>query len=163
MIFGGGLLMARVDANINKETLSFICSQIGVTVVFLSQKTGFAEEKINAWLDVSNTTYPTLNQAKTLAKILKVPFAGLYMDKANIPIKQLPPFRNLRTLPFSYTSDDSSLNLAIVELIRYNDFLVSAKTEMNIEAPTLTLPLISDNAGVGDYANTIQCQQDKES
>ena len=147
--------MARADANINKETLSFICSQIGVTVAYLSQRTGQTEERVNAWLDTSNTDYPTINQAKGLAKVLKVPFAGLYMNKNILPIKQLPALRNLRTLPYDIAMDDSSLNLAVVELIRYHDFLVSSESDMKIEALPLSLPAIADNASVIEYAKTI--------
>ena len=32
--------MARADANINREALGYICSQISVTVTFLSQGKG---------------------------------------------------------------------------------------------------------------------------
>lgn len=148
--------MARADANINKETLSFICSQIGVTVAYLSQRTGQTEERVSAWLDTSNTDYPTINQAKGLAKVLKVPFAGLYMNKNILPIKQLPALRNLRTLPYDIGMDDSSLNLAVVELIRYHDFLVSSESDMIIEALPLSLPAIADNASVIEYAKTIR-------
>lgn len=148
--------MATAEANINKETLGFICSQIGVTTVFLSHRTGHTQEKIGAWLDSSNDEFPTINQAKNLAKILKVPFAGLYMNKDNLPIKQLPSLRNLRTLPYSYPVDDSALNLAVVELIRYHDFLISSETEMNIQTTTLSLPTISNDASVADYAKTIR-------
>ncbi|OQB26275.1 MAG: hypothetical protein BWY11_00015 [Firmicutes bacterium ADurb.Bin182] len=148
-------MAARIDANINKETICFICSQIGVTTTFLSQRTGLAEDKVGAWLDVSSDAYPTLNQAKNLAKVLKVPFAGLYMHKDNLPIKQLPSLRNLRTLPYS-SPDDSSLNLAVVELIRYHDFLTSAEAELKIVAPTLTLPSIRETADVAEYAKIIR-------
>lgn len=148
--------MARADANINKETLSFICSQIGVTVAYLSQRTGQTEEKVRAWMDVSNTDYPTINQAKGIAKVLKVPFAGLYMNKSILPIKQLPSLRNLRTLPYEMAMDDSSLNLAVVELIRYHDFLSSSESDMQIDAIPLSLPAIADNASVIEYAKTIR-------
>jgi hypothetical protein len=151
-----GLPMARADANINKETLSFICSQIGVTVAYLSQRTGQTEEKVRAWMDVSNTDYPTINQAKGIAKVLKVPFAGLYMNKSILPIKQLPSLRNLRTLPYEMAMDDSSLNLAVVELIRYHDFLSSSESDMQIDAIPLSLPAIADNASVIEYAKTIR-------
>ena len=57
-------MAARIDANINKETICFICSQIGVITTFLSQRTGIAEDKVGAWLDVSSNIYPTLYQAK---------------------------------------------------------------------------------------------------
>lgn len=148
--------MARADANINKETLGFICSQIGVTNVFLSQRTGHAEEKLSAWMDVTNSTFPTINQAKGIAKVLKVPFAGLYMNKENLPIKQLPSLRNLRTLQHSCPTDDSALNLAVVELIRYHDFLASSEAEMDIQVAPLSLPRISQNASVVDYAKIIR-------
>ena len=148
--------MARVDANINKETLGYICSQIGVTVTFLSQRTGQTEERVSAWLDASNTDYPTINQAKGLAKVLKVPFAGLYMNKDILPIKQLPVLKNLRTLPYEIATDDSSLNLAVVELIRYHDFMTSSESDMKIEALPLSLPSIAGNASVIEYAKTIR-------
>lgn len=148
-------MAARIDANINKETVSFICTRIGVTTAFLAQRTGLAEDKVGSWLDVSSDTYPTLNQAKALAKVLKVPFAGLYMNKDNLPIKQLPSLHNLRTLPYAST-DDSSLNLAIVELIRYHDFLTSAESELDITAPSLALPIISDTTNVVEYAGRIR-------
>jgi Zn-dependent peptidase ImmA (M78 family)/transcriptional regulator with XRE-family HTH domain len=148
-------MAARIDANINKETINFICAQIGVTTAFLAKKTGLAEEKVGLWLDVSNDTYPTLNQAKTLAKALKVPFAGLYMHKENLPIKQLPALRNLRTMQYAST-DESSLNLAIAELIRYHEFLMSAESELNIAAPLLALPTIPDTATVVEYAGLIR-------
>ncbi|MDR1821327.1 MAG: ImmA/IrrE family metallo-endopeptidase [Oscillospiraceae bacterium] len=145
----------RIDANINKETVSFICTQIGVTSSFLVKKTGFAEDKIGAWLDVSNDAYPTLNQAKTLAKALKVPFAGLYMHKDNIPIKKLPSLLNLRRVPDAL-SDGSALNLAVVELIRYHDFLSSAESDLDIVAPQLTLPSVSDTETSTTFAAHIR-------
>jgi Zn-dependent peptidase ImmA (M78 family) len=148
--------MVRTCANINKETLCYICSQIGVSATFLSQKTGVSEEKVNEWLDASNNTFPTFNQAKSLAKILKIPFAGLYMIKDKLPINQLPSLRNLRTLPDSRPIDDSSLNLAVAELIRYRDFLLSSETEMEIETKQLSLPTLSEGTGIADYAKTIR-------
>ena len=148
--------MARADANINKETLAFICSQIGVTKVFLSQRTGHPETKIDAWLNADNDAYPTINQAKSLAKVLKLPFAGLYMNKNNLPIKKLPSIRNLRTLPDSYPMDDSALNLAVIELIRYHGFLTSSEKEMDIHTTPLSLPTISDDASVAEYAIVIR-------
>jgi len=148
--------MARVDANISKETLGFICSQIGVTVAFLSQRMGITEERISTWLNPSSENFPTINQAKSLAKVIKVPFAGLYMDRVRLPIKQLPSLRNLRTLPNSFPMDDSLLNLAVAELIRYYDFLISSEAEMEIEATQLSLPSILDTASVAEYTKTIR-------
>jgi Zn-dependent peptidase ImmA (M78 family) len=148
--------MAQVYAKINKETIGFICSQIGVTVSFLSQKTGYTEDSINAWLDTSSNAFPTIGQAKKLAKALKVPFAGLYINKKFIPIKKLPPLRNLRTLTIGNVVDDSSLNLAVVELIRYHDFLTSSESEMEIEVVPLSLPSIPDTTNAPEYAKSIR-------
>lgn len=148
-------MAARIDANINKETINFICVQIGVTKAFLAKKTGLAEDKVGLWLDTSNDVYPTLNQAKTLAKALKVPFAGLYMHKNNLPIKQLPALRNLRAMQYA-SVDESSLNLAIAELIHYHEFLISAESELNITAPLMDLPTINDTEIVAEYAELIR-------
>jgi Zn-dependent peptidase ImmA (M78 family) len=150
------LSMARANAKISKETLCFICTRIGVTADFLSQRTGFSEQKITTWLDISNDSFPTINQAKSIAKILKIPFAGLYMTKDNIPIKQLPSLRNLRTLPSLSETDDSALNLAISELMRYCDLLTLSEREMDIEPTSLLLPTLSDTASVVDCASTIR-------
>ncbi|MGJ4852120.1 ImmA/IrrE family metallo-endopeptidase [Bacillota bacterium Meth-B3] len=148
-------MAARIDATINKETVSFICTRIGITTAFLAQRTGLAEDKVGSWLDVSSDAYPTLNQAKALAKVLKIPFAGLYMHKDNLPIKQLPLLRNLRRLPEAL-SDSSSLNLAVVELIRYHDFLTSAESELKITTSPLVLPSIPDMASAAVYARQIR-------
>lgn len=148
-------MAARIDASINKETIGFICAQIGVTTDFLAKKTKLAEDKVGSWLDASNDTYPTLNQAKTLAKALKVPFAGLYMHKDNLPIRQLPSLRNLRTVQYA-SVDNSSLNLAVAELIQYYDFLASAESELNIITQPVALPAISDKASVAEYAGLIR-------
>ncbi|MCE5177106.1 MAG: ImmA/IrrE family metallo-endopeptidase [Caldisericales bacterium] len=148
-------MAVRIDAIINKETISFICTRIGVSTAFLAQKTKLAEDKFGSWLDISNDAYPTLKQAKKIAKTLKIPFAGLYMYKDNLPIKHLPSLRNLRRLP-EELSDDSSLNLAVVELIRYHDFLTSAESELEITAPPLALPSIPDTASKAEYAGHIR-------
>ena len=149
-------MAARVDANINKETLSFICSQIGVSTDYLSQRTNQDKSKILAWINATDPSLPTLIQAKSIATILRVPFAALYMDKDKLPIKKLPKLRNLRSMLYDAPKDDSSLNLAIADLIRYHDFLISTDTELEIAPPLFTLPVIAESAGVIDYAKVIR-------
>jgi Zn-dependent peptidase ImmA (M78 family) len=143
-------------ALINKETLSFICSQIGVTTAYLASKTGVAEDKVALWLDVNDRTLPTINQAKTIAKALKIPFAGLYMNKDIIKINHLPKLRNLRTILFGMVVDDSALNIAIADLIRSRDFLFSTETELGIENTPLLLPMISESDTPAKVAATIR-------
>ncbi len=148
--------MTRQNANINKETFSFICLQLGISSSFLAQKTGHSEEKINLWLDTSNDIFPTINQAKKIAKVLRIPFAGLYMNKENLPVQKLPQLRDLRTLPNSGKVDNSLLNLAVAELIRYHDFLLSSESEMDIIATPLLLPVIPPSTTVSKYARIIR-------
>lgn len=148
--------MPRVNALINKETLAYICSQIGITSTYLAKRTNFAEETIEKWLDTENKAVPTINQAKALARVLKIPFAGLYMCKEQINLKHLPKIRNLRTMPDGITIDDSALNLAIVELIRAQEFLHSTEKELGLSNVPITLPVMPDNASPADYARTIR-------
>jgi len=149
--------MAQTYAHINKETLSFICSQIGVSATYLSQRAKISEKKIGACLNNSSTDLLTINQAKELAKVLKIPFAGLYMNKDIVPVKKLPIFKNLRTLPYEITMDNSSLNLAVAELIRYHDFMTSSESEMDFEAVPLSLPIIPDSASWNYSRNWTRC------
>ncbi len=148
--------MTRIVASINKETLEHICTQIGVTAAFLAERTEQTEERICSWLDIKNDDFPTINQAKSVAKALKVPLAGLYMSKENIPIQKLPKLRNLRTLSGAETMDDSAINLAVAELIRYHDFMISSESDMEIESAKLSLPAISKNASVIGYSKIIR-------
>lgn len=148
--------MPRAYALINKETLSYICSYVGVTNTFLAQRTHIAEETIAMWLATDDAAVPTINQAKVLAKALKVPFAGLYMNKEHINFKHLPNIRNLRTMSEGIAIDDSALNLALVDLIRSRDFLYSSEEELGLAKTPLTLPEIPDDASPAEYARTIR-------
>ena len=90
--------MATNFALINKETLSFICNGKGVTIDFLAQKSKYSTDKIKRWLDINDKRFPTINQAKTLADCLHIPFASLYMDSKDIPMKSIPSYKNMRTV-----------------------------------------------------------------
>lgn len=148
--------MPRTNALINKETLAYICSHIGVTNAFLAQRTHIAEETIAKWLIADDAAVPTISQAKTLAKALKVPFAGLYMSKEHINFKHLSNLRNLRTMPEGITIDDSALNLALVDLIRARDFLYSSEEELGLVNIPPILPAIPDEASPVEYARAIR-------
>ena len=148
--------MPRANALINKETLAHICTHIGVTNAFLAQRTNIAEDTIAKWLVMDDTTIPTINQAKALAKVLKLPFAGLYMSKEHVNLKHLPNLRSLRTMPEGIVIDDSALNLAIVDLVRARDFLYSSEEELGLPKTPLTLPLIPDSTSPTEYAKAIR-------
>ncbi|MDR0355399.1 MAG: ImmA/IrrE family metallo-endopeptidase [Deltaproteobacteria bacterium] len=145
-----------IRALINKETLVFICSQIGVTTSCLASKAGLAEDKLAPWLDVKVGDLPTINQAKKMAKALKIPFAALYLNKENIPVNRLPKLRDFRKIPFGIGGDDSGLNIAIADLIRSRDFLISTETELGLERAVLSLPPVSDSDAPADVAATIR-------
>lgn len=148
--------MSRTNALINKETLEYICSHVGVTNAFLAQRTHISEETIAKWLTADDVAVPTINQAKALAKALNIPFAGLYMSKEHINFKHLSHLRNLRTMPEGIAIDDSALNLALVDLIRAHDFLYSSEEELGLVNVPLTLPAIPDNASPVKYAKAIR-------
>ena len=148
--------MPKANALINKETLAYICSHIGVTTEFLAKRTHIAEDSIAKWLSLDDATVPTINQAKTLAKALRVPFAGLYMSKDNINFKHLPNLRNLRTMPDGVDIDDSALNLAIIDLVRARDFLYSSEAELGLTNTPLSLPTIPESATPTEYSKDIR-------
>lgn len=148
--------MPRANALINKETLTHICTHIGVTTAFLSQRTHISEDTIKRWLTIDDAAVPTINQAKTLANTLKVPFAGLYMRKEHINFKNLPNLRNLRTMLDGIAIDDSALNLAIVDLIRAHDFLKDTEADLDLTNIPLSLPAIASTATAAEYARSIR-------
>lgn len=127
--------MALVYATINKETLLHICSSKKVSADFIINKTKLNPAKISLWLDTTNPALPTIKQAKTLAACLHIPFAGLYMNPDDIPLKSIPNIRNLRTMQGASAPDDSSLNIAMVDILLERDFLINANAEFGRTAP----------------------------
>ncbi|MDR1546193.1 MAG: ImmA/IrrE family metallo-endopeptidase [Deltaproteobacteria bacterium] len=143
-------------ALINKETLAHICSTIRVTPSYLAKKIGLSEDKVMLWISIGNNTLPSINQAKLIAKALKLPFAGLYMNKNNIKIGHLPSIRNLRTMSDPIVTDNSALNIEIADLIRSKDFLFLTKLELGVENTPMSLPTISDNATPAEVVEIIR-------
>lgn len=116
-------LSERIYAKINKDALRFIRISKGVTIDYLAEKTKINAKKLELWEDEYNESFPTINQAKTLAKVLRVPFAAFYMIPENIDIAKLPKIINKRTLQSS-TFDESGINLAIIDLINYRNYYI---------------------------------------
>ncbi|MCL2135564.1 MAG: ImmA/IrrE family metallo-endopeptidase [Candidatus Bathyarchaeota archaeon] len=124
--------MTNERAIINKVTLVFLLSKKGVTTEYLSQKTNYKIEQIQEWLDVKNGELPTLNQARKIAEVLRVPFASLYMTVETITtlIPTKPNVQNRRIMD-AISPDDSSVNLAIIDLLQARDFYIG--TELLLE------------------------------
>lgn len=133
-----------VYALINKEVIPYVCTGKKVTKDFLHTATKLNMEKIEKWIDVNDPTLPTILQAKKLAKCLHIPFAGLYMNTADINIKSIPAIRNYRTLNGSLAIDDSGLNIAICDVLQERDFLIEESRELGIPLPLFSISTFTE-------------------
>ncbi len=140
--------MARGYALIDKNTLSYICTNKGVSPAFIVSRTKCDPAKVNLWLNPTEEALPTINQAKALASCLHIPFAGLYMKSQDIPLNRIPNIRNLRTLQDA-AIDDSALNIAVIDVLQERAFLIATNEQFEISIPVFspTVPS-SDNPAV---------------
>lgn len=150
-------MVGYVYATINKDTLAHICKEKGVSSEFLASKTKLNMSRLNQWLTPTDINLPTINQAKKIAACLHMPFAGLYMNPCDIPLKRIPNIRNMRTMSGAVSIDDSSLNIAMIDVLLERDFLLSADDEFGITPPDFE-PLIPDSDSVDEWANAIRKQ-----
>ena len=146
--------MPRGTALINKDTLAYICSSKGVSPAFIVSRTKYNPGKVNLWLNPTEPALPTINQAKSIASCLHIPFAGLYMNSQDIPLKRIPNVRNLRTMQGA-TIDDSALNIAVIDVLQERDFLLDANAQFEIATPSFTPIFPSSNDPVV-WAKTIR-------
>ena len=149
--------MGYVYATINKDTLAHICKEKGVSSEFLASKTKLNMSRLNRWLTPADINLPTINQAKKIAACLHIPLAGLYMNPCDIPLKRIPSVRNMRTMSGTVSTDDSSLNIAMIDVLLERDFLLSADDEFGITPPDFD-PLIPDSNSVDEWADAIRKQ-----
>lgn len=134
-----------VYALINKEVIPFICTHKKVSKEYLQEKTKYAFDKLEKWLDINDPSLPTINQAKKISSILHVPFAGLYMNTCDIKIKSIPPIKNFRTFDGIPSIDDSGLNIAICDVLLERDFLIEGKNELGLLSTTFSAPICQSN------------------
>ena len=153
----GSDTIAYTYALINKETLAYICGKKGISNNFISDRTKLNADKVALWLDSSDQALPTIKQAKAIANCIHVPFAGLYMNPSDIPLKQIPSVKNMRTMYGTYSEDNSALNIAMIDLLLERDFLISAGTELEQDAPPF-VPCIPDSTDPIVWANSIRSQ-----
>lgn len=73
-----------IYARINKETLRCISEKKAVSFDYITRITKFPEAKVALWEDGNSGKFPTINQAKAIAKCYRIPFAGLYMNFSDI-------------------------------------------------------------------------------
>lgn len=113
--------------------------------------------KLNQWLTPAGSALPTIKQAKKIASCLHIPFAGLYMNPGDIPLKKIPNVRNMRTMYGTVNTDDSALNIAMIDVLLERDFLLSADDEFGITPPNFN-PIIPDCNSVDEWASAIRKQ-----
>ena len=90
--------MAYIYAQINKNTLAYIFEGKRVSKDYIVSKTGIKSEKLDKWLNTTDTLLPIINQAKSIASCLHIPFAGFYMNPEHVKLKAIPAVKNYKTL-----------------------------------------------------------------
>lgn len=145
---------ALVYAKVNKETLRFIRDKKQVSFDYIERIAKFPEAKITLWEDESSGKLPTINQAKKLALCYRVPFAGFYMNSADINVKHLPRLINKRSM-IGAATDDSAVNLALLDLVNERDFYVETKEALRETIPEFDLQ-ISDALLSTEWARIIR-------
>ena len=143
-----------VYARINKETMKFIRETKAITLDYVSRITKYSSSKIELWENSDTDKFPTINQAKSIAKCYRVPFAGLYMNANDINIRHLPKVRNLRTLPDT-TLDNSALNLAMIDVLSARDLLIDSKIALHENMSPFAIQAV-DSEDVNQWAKTIR-------
>lgn len=133
--------MAYIYAQINKNTLAYIFKGKRVSKDYVASKAVVKSEKLDKWLDVADALLPTINQAKSIANCLHIPFAGLYMNPEHVKIKSIPSVKNYRTLYGGIAMDDSAINIAIMDLVRERDFLLESSKENGFYLPTFNFSI----------------------
>lgn len=129
-----------IYARINKETLRCIREKKAVSFDYITRITKFPEAKVALWEDGNSGKFPTINQAKAIAKCYRIPFAGLYMNFSDINVKHLPQMRNLRTLPDA-SIDNSALNLAIADILSARELLLESKKTLKETIPAFSISI----------------------
>ena len=148
--------MARGTALINKDTLSYICTNKGVSPAFIVSRTKCSLAKVGVWLNPTETALPTINEAKKIARCLHIPFAGLYMNSRDIPLKRIPSIKNLRTIQDA-SHDDSALNVAVIDVLQERDFLIAANEQFEVSQPVFS-PVVPSSDDPAIWANSIREQ-----
>lgn len=147
--------MALQYALINKRTLLTIIEKKKVTNDYILLKTKLKQNKYSQWLDVNDPLFPTINQAKSIAACIHVPFAGLYMNPDLVPYRSIPSIKNKRTLFGADIMDESAVNIAIFDLLQELEYLIALSDELDEAIPQYNMSTpTSDNSK--DWASYIR-------
>lgn len=144
-----------IYAHINKNTLRFVREQKAISFDYVTRITKFKEDKLTLWKSNDSGKFPTINQAKTIAKCYRIPFAGLYMNAQDINIKHLPKMRNLRSLPNAIV-DNSALNLAIADVLSARELLLESKKALKETVVQFNMSINCPDDNVAQWAGEIR-------
>ena len=144
-----------IYARINKNTLRFVREQKAISFDYVTRITKFKEDKLSLWENGDSNKFPTINQAKAIAKCYRIPFAGLYMNASDINIKHLPQMRNLRTLPDAMV-DNSALNLAIADVLSARELLLESKKALKETVVQFNMSINCPDDNVAQWAGEIR-------
>lgn len=144
-----------IYAHINKNTLRFVREQKAISFDYVTRITKFKEDKLTLWESNDSGKFPTINQAKTIAKCYRIPFAGLYMNAQDINIKHLPKMRNLRSLPNAIV-DNSALNLAIADVLSARELLLESKKALKETVAQFNMSINCPDDNVAQWAGEIR-------
>lgn len=127
--------MSHQLAFLNGLTLKTIRERRGVSKEYLCSKARIQPSQLEKWEQCSETDYPTMKQAESMAKVLLCPLAGFYLEPSNLPMEQLPSIVNKRRVQDAANFDESALKLAVVQLIqiRLDAIEIAAETKIRIE------------------------------
>lgn len=109
--------------------------------------------KIDEW--ENGTEFPSISEAKKLAKLYKVPFATFFMSE---PPKAEPrPYTDRRTYNGTvYREMSYELWAEIGRVIGNREKMIEVLDENDMDSDYESLPLLEPNTSVGDIANSIR-------
>jgi len=144
----------RQIAYITPEMLTWARERIQLSVKELSEITKIKEEKIISW--ETGGAYPTRNQAKELAKRLRIPFPFLYLTKPPQTYK-LPKNKDYRTfnnLPL--LKDSIELQYLLSDVYQRRNVMIDLYNEMDIKPIKFTEYLDIDQLTEANIAEKVR-------
>lgn len=138
-------------AKINKQTFLLILDEKQVSKDYLISAIKTSTNPcdfVQKLSEKDSDFFPTIRQAKEVAKLLRVPFASLYMmpEKIKPFLHKIPPINN-RLMQDSSMADDSLINLAISDVVYSYDFYLETMKLLDMETMdyNINYDVISNN------------------
>lgn len=140
--------MTHQLAYINGLTLRAVRERRGVSPEYLCSKVRIRQEQLELWEQNTGLDFPTMTQAKSIARVLLCPLAGFYLDPHNLPVEEYPVLVNKRRIQDASMSDDSALHLAITQLMQVRSDAIEIATESRFSLIDVSLPRLSSDLTV---------------